>query len=182
VKVTELGITGLMLVEPRRFTDSRGWFMENWHAERYRDAGIDAEFVQDNVSYSTRNVLRGMHFQEPHPQGKLVWAVTGEIWDVAVDVRADSPTFGAWEGVTLSADNGRQLYLPPGFAHGFVVLSDSAIVTYKCTTKYRPEAERTLRWDDPEIGIDWPVREPVLSEKDRRGVGLAEVRAGLYIG
>ena len=182
MKVTELDLPGVLLIETRRFDDKRGWFLESWNAARYREAGVDLSFVQDNVSFSRKGVLRGLHFQDPHPQGKLVWVVQGEVWDVAVDVRRGSPTFGRWLGHTLSANNARQLFIPEGFAHGFVVLSETALVCYKCTAPYRPEAERTLRWDDPDVGIEWPISDPVVSEKDAGGSGLAEYVATLRAG
>jgi dTDP-4-dehydrorhamnose 3,5-epimerase len=172
VKVTELRLPGVLLFEPRRFEDHRGWFAESWNARRYRDAGLDASFVQDNTAFSRRGVLRGLHFQDPHPQGKLVWALAGEVWDVAVDVRPGSPTFGEWLSCTLSAENARQIFIPEGFAHGFLVLSDSALCCYKCTDLYRPEAEGTLLWNDPDLAIPWPIADPILSEKDREGLTL----------
>jgi dTDP-4-dehydrorhamnose 3,5-epimerase len=176
VNVTELDLPGVRLIEPRRFGDARGWFMEIWNQERYHAAGLEFGFVQDNLSFSSRGVLRGLHFQDPHPQGKLVWVGSGEIWDVAADVRPDSPTFGKWVASTLSAENGRQLFIPEGYAHGFVVLSEQALVAYKCTTPYRPECEHTIRWDDPDLGIDWPINAPIVSEKDVRGNWLAELK------
>lgn len=172
MKVQELTLPGLRLIEPRIFRDERGQFLETWNQLRYREAGLPRTFVQDNVSWSTRGVLRGLHYQEPHAQGKLVSVLRGEVWDVAVDIRTDSATFGQWMGVTLSAENGRQLYIPEGFAHGFVVLSDGALLSYKCTDYYHPETERTIRWNDPEIGIGWPVEDPILSAKDRAGEPL----------
>ncbi len=176
MKVTELELPGVLLIEPRLFHDARGLFLESWHRERYAAAGIAETFVQDNLSTSRRGVVRGLHFQrDPHAQGKLVHAVAGAIFDVAVDVRVGSPTFGRWLGRTLRAEEGHQLYIPPGFAHGFAALTDSATVAYKCTAPYTPEAERTVLWNDPEIGIEWPVGEAVLSEKDRGGLGLMEL-------
>ena len=160
-------LDGLLLLRPRIFSDDRGYFLETWSAERYAEAGIDLAFVQDNASYSKRGVLRGMHWQAaPHAQGKLVSVLHGEVFDVAVDVRPQSDTFGQWEGFTLSAENGHQLWIPPGFAHGFVVTSEDAVFHYKCTEVYTPEAERSLRWDDPTVGIEWPVSAPLLSGKD----------------
>jgi dTDP-4-dehydrorhamnose 3,5-epimerase len=175
VKVTELALPGVVLVEPRVFGDARGFFFESFSAARYAEAGIRAPFVQDNVSYSQRGVLRGLHLQHPHGQGKLVHVLRGEVFDVAVDVRVGSPTFGRWTGEYLSADNRRQLYIPPGFAHGFVVTSDDALFVYKCTDYYHPEAERSVRWDDPTIGIVWPLRDVELSAKDRAAPELAAV-------
>jgi len=179
MKVTETELPGVLLVEPRIFRDHRGFFFESWSAERYRQAGIPGPFVQDNVSRSSRGVLRGLHFQNPHPQGKLVTVLEGEVFDVAVDLRVGSPTFGKWAGYYLSAENGRQLYIPEGFAHGFVVTSEFAIFSYKCTEYYRPEADRSLRWNDPEIGIEWPVKEPVLSPKDATAPLLNELDTAL---
>jgi dTDP-4-dehydrorhamnose 3,5-epimerase len=161
------GLPDISLIEPRVFTDSRGFFMETWQAERYRQAHIPGPFVQDNYSYSIRGVLRGLHYQLKKPQGKLVYVLHGEVFDVAVDIRRGSPTFGHWMGEILSGDNHRQLYIPPGFAHGFYVLSEGAHFFYKCTEFYTPEDEYGLRWDDPALGIDWPVSDPLLSEKDR---------------
>ena len=172
--VHELKLPGLLLFTPDVYGDDRGFFLETWNAARYREHGLDAGFVQDNVSYSTHGVLRGLHYQDPHPQGKLVMVLRGEIFDVAVDIREDAATFGTWEGVTLSAENKRQLYVPPGFAHGFVVTGEEALVHYKCTDYYHPEAEGTIRWDDPAIGVDWPVETPTLSEKDAAGTRLHE--------
>ena len=150
--------------------DARGYFMETWQARRFHDAGIDLDFVQDNVSESSKGTLRGLHFQIEQAQGKLVRVVSGEVFDVAVDMRRSSPNFGKWVGEILSADNKHQLWVPPGFAHGFLVLSDTAMFEYKCTDYYAPEFERSVRWDDPEIGINWPLEkgeQPVLSPKDR---------------
>lgn len=172
--VQEFELPGLLLFTPDVYGDDRGFFLETWNAERYREHGLDADFVQDNVSYSTHGVLRGLHYQDPHPQGKLVMVLRGEIFDVAVDIREDAATFGAWQGVTLSGKNKQQLYVPPGFAHGFVVTGDQALVHYKCTDFYHPEAEGTIRWDDPAIGVDWPVEAPILSEKDAAGHRLGE--------
>lgn len=154
------------MIEPDCFGDQRGFFMETWQKERYRSFGIKEDFVQDNLSYSEHGVLRGLHFQNPQGQGKLVYVVRGEVYDVAVDIRRGSPTFGRWEGHYLSGDNKRQLYVPPGFAHGFCVTGESALFAYKCTDYYNREAEKGLLWNDPEIGIDWPLENPVLSGKD----------------
>ncbi|MDX1548780.1 MAG: dTDP-4-dehydrorhamnose 3,5-epimerase [Rhodothermales bacterium] len=164
IERTEL--EGVLIIEPQVFGDDRGFFMESWHARRYRQRGIPGEFVQDNISFSRKHVLRGLHFQNPSPQGKLVSVLDGEIFDVAVDIRTGSPTFGAWTSVVLSSEGKRQFFVPAGFAHGFVVLSDHALVNYKCTAYYDRAAERGIRWDDPEIGIAWPVEAPVLSPKD----------------
>ena len=174
MKFTETKITGVILIEPRVFRDDRGYFLESFQRERYAEAGIALEFVQDNHSYSSRGTLRGLHAQNRKPQGKLVRVVEGEVFDVAVDVRPESDTFGQWVGVTLSADNFYQLYIPPGLAHGFCVLSDVAQFEYKCTDYYDPDGEVSIRWDDPDIAIDWPIKAPVLSAKDADGVSLAE--------
>jgi dTDP-4-dehydrorhamnose 3,5-epimerase len=167
MKVIETSLPGVLCVEPRRFHDPRGYFFETFRRDRYESLGLAADFVQDNVSYSTRGVLRGLHYQNPHPQGKLISVLQGEVFDVAVDVRVGSPTFLRWTGMTLSAENGRQLMIPEGFAHGFVVTGDSALVLYKCTEFYRPDCESSLAWNDPALGIDWPIDTPILSEKDR---------------
>ena len=159
-------LEGVCLIQPRVFPDSRGFFTETYHARKYVEAGIDRAFVQDNYSFSSRHVLRGLHFQRKFPQGKLVYAVQGEIFDVAVDVRRDSPTYGQWEGHVLSSDNHHQLYIPEGFAHGFLVLSESAMVMYKCTELYVPSDDAGIIWNDPDVGIEWPVQNAILSDKD----------------
>ena len=204
----DAGLPGLRLVELAVHGDARGWFFESFRAACYRDLlGPQAVFVQDNVSSSTRGVLRGLHFQAHHPQGKLVGVIRGEIYDVAVDLRRDSPTFGQWRGMVLTQPGGltpaptaagaapssrpvrrsptsvpgtlyRQLWIPPGFAHGFATLSDMAIVQYKCTDYYRPDDEACLSWNDPTLGIDWPVDEPVVSARDRNGRAWADWVAG----
>lgn len=168
-------IPGIRIVDPQVYADPRGFFFEAWHRERYAQAGIPGTFVQDNVSRSTRDTLRGLHLQEPNGQGKLVQVLDGEVYDVAVDVRLGSPTFGLWEGFTLSAANRRQLYLPPGLAHGFCVLSDSALFAYKCTDFYRRDVEFSVRWNDPDIGIEWPVASPILSSKDAEAPRLSAI-------
>lgn len=160
-------IPGVLIIKPAVFGDERGFFMETYHSAKFRELGIDAPFVQDNHSRSARGVLRGLHYQEPNPQGKLVRAATGTIFDVAVDIRPASPTFGQWVGVELSAENKLQLWVPPGFAHGFCVTSETADVVYKCTTLYEPQNDKGIRWDDPAIGIEWPIEQPTLSAKDR---------------
>jgi dTDP-4-dehydrorhamnose 3,5-epimerase len=177
-------IPGVVLIEPQVHRDPRGFFLESWHAEKYRAGGVDAVFVQDNHSRSARGTLRGLHAQVRRPQGKLVRAVRGEIFDVAVDIRPDSPTFGRWAGATLTAENFRQLWVPPGFAHGFCVLSETAEVEYKCTDVYMKEDEIAIAWDDPEIGIRWPegLSEPLLSPRDRAAVSLAAARNWLTRG
>ncbi|MBP7827069.1 MAG: dTDP-4-dehydrorhamnose 3,5-epimerase [Verrucomicrobia bacterium] len=177
MNVTEFEIAGLRLIEPRVFGDARGFFLESWNERRYRDAGTPGPFVQDNLSFSRRGTLRGLHFQNPSAQAKLVSVLQGEVFDVAVDVRRSSPTFGRWQGVTLSAENKQQFFIPPGFAHGFAVLSETALFFYKCTAFYAPEHEVTLAWNDPDIGIRWPLADPVLSEKDQRGWRLQDIPA-----
>jgi dTDP-4-dehydrorhamnose 3,5-epimerase len=166
MNITETNLPGVLLIEPRLFTDNRGLFLETYHAERYLARNIGSRFVQDNLSFSGRGVLRGLHYQLGKPQGKLVMALQGEVYDVAVDIRKGSPTFGRWVGAVLSSKDYRQIYIPEGFAHGFCVLSETASVLYKCTDFYAPAEERGLRWDDPRLAIDWPVPDPVLSEKD----------------
>lgn len=177
MKVSPLSIPDVLLIEPQVFQDERGFFLESYQAEKFAAAGIPQPFVQDNHSASRRDVLRGLHYQIRQPQGKLLRAVVGEIFDVAVDLRRASPTFGQWAGVTLSAQNKQMFWVPPGFAHGFLVLSDWAEVLYKATDFYAPQWERTLRWDDPAVGISWPLspgRAPILSAKDAAGKFLAE--------
>ena len=171
----------VIVVEPDVFRDPRGFFLETYHAQKYRDGGITPTFVQDNHSRSVRGSLRGLHAQLNHPQGKLVRVLQGEIYDVAVDVRRGSPTFGRWIGVTLSAENFRQCYIPIGFVHGFCVTSETAEVEYKVTDLYDPSGEITLIWNDPALGIPWPITDPVLSAKDARGLTLAELTERLPI-
>ena len=170
---TQTEIPGVVVIEPQVFGDDRGYFMETYQKDQFAEAGIDKEFVQDNQSRSTRGVLRGLHFQKEHTQGKLVRVTSGRVFDVAVDVRRGSPSFGKWVGVELSAENHRQLWLPEGIAHGFIVLSDSADFLYKTTNYYTPAAERCIRWDDPALGIAWPAAAaPTLSAKDMQGLLL----------
>ncbi len=175
MNVIETELPGVVIVEPRVFRDDRGYFLETWNGARYASAGLPDRFVQDNLSFSTRGVLRGLHYQHPHGQGKLVSVVRGEVFDVAVDVRLGSPSFGKWVGVTLSAETGRELYIPPGFAHGFVVRGDSALFSYKCTEYYQPESEASLAWDDPDLAIAWPEDAPRLSPKDAAAPRLRDV-------
>jgi dTDP-4-dehydrorhamnose 3,5-epimerase len=175
VKVERTPLPGVLVVEPKVFGDHRGFFFETWNKTRYEEAGIHEVFVQDNVSYSTHGILRGLHIQNPSPQGKLVGVLKGEVFDVAVDIRRDSPTFGNWFGVTLSAENHKQLYIPPGFAHGFVVTGEDALFQYKCTDFYNPQGEFTLAWDDPDVGIVWPLESPTLSAKDQSGLRLKDI-------
>ena len=169
MEILDLPLAGLKLIRPRLFADSRGYFLETYQQKRFANVDLGQRFVQDNLSFSTRGVLRGLHYQYPTWQGKLVFAISGEIFDVAVDIRRDSPTFGQWYGVILDDRKHEQLYIPPGFAHGFCVLSETARVMYKCTDFYAPGEEYTLAWNDPELDIDWPLKDPVLSDKDAQG-------------
>ena len=166
MKVTTCDLPGLLIIEPDVFGDHRGFFLESWNRQRYRAAGLEFDFVQDNFSLSRRGTLRGLHFQNPFAQGKLVSVLQGEVFDVGVDIRRSSPTFSRWFGMTLSAENKRQFFLPPGFAHGFLVLSEMALFHYKCTDLYSPKDEQGFRWDDPDVGIKWPVENPILSQRD----------------
>lgn len=175
MQVTPTTLPDVLLVQPQVHADARGYFAETFHAERYARAGIAGPFVQDNLSFSQHGVLRGLHYQWPNPQGKLVYVLQGEVFDVAVDIRRDSPSFGHWVGVTLSAENHHQLWIPPGFAHGFCVSSESALVAYKCTALYAPECEHSIHWNDPDIGITWPTAAPHLSPKDAAAGTLASV-------
>jgi len=176
MKVSHSKLQGCLIIEPRVFGDERGFFLETFQADRYRrEAGIDLPFVQDNHSRSARGVLRGLHFQKTKPQGKLVRVVRGEVYDVALDIRKGSPTFGEWEGVILSEDNKKQFWVPPGFAHGFVVLSDTADFEYKCTDYYDPSDEGCILWSDPELDIAWPIANPVLSAKDQSAKRLVDL-------
>lgn len=177
MNVIKTNIEDVVIIEPKVFGDERGFFLETFQAERYKTlAGIELPFVQDNHSRSSKGVLRGLHFQKSKPQGKLVRVVRGEVFDVAVDIRKDSPTFGQWAGVLLSEENKRQFWVPPGLAHGFVVLSDVADFEYKCTDYYDPSDEGCLIWNDPEVGIEWPIDfEPQLSAKDLVGLTLAQL-------
>jgi dTDP-4-dehydrorhamnose 3,5-epimerase len=178
MKVIETTIPGVLVIEPKVFGDERGWFLESWQARRYADRGVPAEMVQDNQAYSRHGVLRGLHIQHPHAQGKLVQVLRGEVFDVAVDVRRGSPSFGRWVGVALSGENRRQLWVPPGFAHGYCVTGEDALFTYKCTDYYHPENELSVAWDDPAIAIEWPLTgDPVLSQKDAGAPRLSEIPA-----
>jgi dTDP-4-dehydrorhamnose 3,5-epimerase len=178
MNIIDTKIKGAVIIEPAVFGDSRGFFLETYQVQRYLDqAGIDHPFVQDNHSRSAKGVLRGLHYQKTKPQGKLVRVVRGEVFDVGVDLRKDSPTFGCWQGVWLSEDNHRQLWLPPGLAHGFVVTSESADFEYKCTDYYDPEDEGCLIWNDPHVGIEWPLENPLLSDKDKAGLSFKELSA-----
>jgi dTDP-4-dehydrorhamnose 3,5-epimerase len=175
MQISKTSLPDVLLVEPRVFGDARGYFMETYRQDRFADVGVPDVFVQDNESFSTRGILRGLHYQWPKPQGKLVRVLHGSVYDVAVDVRRGSETFGQWFGVELSAENKRQLWVPAGFAHGFCVSSDDALVVYKCTDYYAPECEHTLLWNDPAIGVSWPTDNPQLSAKDVEGIPLAEI-------
>jgi len=175
MNVLKCDIAGLVVLEPKVYGDERGFFLESWNRRRYAEAGIDADFVQDNLSMSRQGILRGLHFQNPQPQAKLMQVLQGEVFDVAVDIRRGSPTFGRWYGIRLSGENRRQFFVPAGFAHGFAVLSTTALFHYKCNAYYAPADEVTLRWDDPDIAIPWPIKEPKLSEKDSNGVRLRDL-------
>ena len=177
IKVTTCDIEGLYVIEPTVFKDERGYFMETYNQNDFKEAGLNMTFVQDNQSMSVKGVLRGLHFQKQYPQGKLVRAVRGTVFDVAVDLSSDSKTYGKWFGVTLSAENKKQFYIPEGFAHGFLVLSDEAEFAYKCTDFYHPDDEGGLLWSDPEIGVDWPIEpgmELIISDKDKKWSGLKD--------
>ena len=177
MNIIETAIPGVLIIEPRVFGDARGFFMETWNAAGFAAAGLDLTFVQDNHSRSQKGVLRGLHFQNPGPQGKLVRVTHGAVFDVAVDLRASSPTFGQWVGVELSAANNRMFWVPEGLAHGFLTLEDDTDFLYKCTAPYAPQSEHTLAWDDPMVGIDWPATglDPIISAKDAVGLALAQV-------
>lgn len=172
MKFLETKLKGVILIEPEKFTDERGFFLETYHENRYYKAGLPKLSLQDNMSYSLQNVVRGLHLQYPNPQAKLIYTPAGEIFDVAVDIRLGSPTFGQWVGEKLSSNNGRQLYVPEGFAHGFCVLSESAVVAYKCNRNYYPKNEITILWNDPYIGIEWPITDSILSGKDASAPAL----------
>jgi len=177
MKFIDTALPGVIVIEPDVFGDHRGFFMETWHRSRFREGGIDVDFVQDNHSRSLKHTLRGLHYQLKRPQGKLVRVIAGEVFDVVVDIRRSSPCFGRWAGERLSADNRRMLWVPPGFAHGFLVTSDSAEVCYKCTDYYAPQFERSVLWNDADIDITWPLQNgvaPLLSDKDRNGQRLSE--------
>ncbi|MBB1088083.1 dTDP-4-dehydrorhamnose 3,5-epimerase [Lysobacter sp. SG-8] len=175
MKVIETGLPGCIVIEPQVFGDDRGFFFESFNLDKLADHGLQPAFVQGNVSSSTQGVLRGLHYQWPKPQGKYVSVVEGEVWDVAVDIRRGSPHFGQWTAVHLSAENKRHFWIPEGFAHGFVTLSERAVFTYLCTATYDRDADAGIRWNDPGLAIDWPVSSPVLSEKDGRAPFLDEV-------
>ena len=177
MKVIKTELADIKIFEPTVFSDSRGCFLETWQKKNYETAGIELSFVQDNVSVSRKNVLRCLHYQYPHSQGKLVQVLAGEVLDIAVDIRLGSPTFGKWVSVELSETNHRQLYIPSGFAHGFCVISDKAIFSYKCTNYYNPASEGGIIWNDPDLNISWPVDKPELSAKDSKHPKLANITA-----
>lgn len=173
------GLQGLLVIEPKVFRDDRGFFLEPYNALRYKASGVDVDFVQDNHSFSTRGVLRGLHFQTKPGQAKLLRCGRGKIWDVAVDIRPDSSTFGKWWGIELDSETHRQLYIPVGFAHGFCVLSEEAEVFYKCSAVYDPATESGIAWNDPDIGVGWPILDPVISARDQNNQSFAQYRAAL---
>ena len=175
MKFIQTPLSDLVVIEPKVFADSRGFFMEIFHAKKFLCAGIEANFVQDNHSVSEKGTLRGLHYQLPHAQGKLVRVTEGSVFDICVDIRHGSPTFGRWFGIEISAENKKELWIPPGFAHGFCVTSRKASFLYKCTDYYTPSAEHTLLWNDPELNINWPLENPILSEKDTRGLPLKNI-------
>jgi len=177
MKVVETELPGCLVLEPQVFGDARGFFYESFNRDKLVAAGLDLQFVQGNVSQSARGVLRGLHYQWPKPQGKLVSVLDGEVWDVAVDIRRGSPTFGRWTAVVLSAENKRHFWIPEGFAHGFVVLSETALFTYLCTETYDRAADAAIRWDDAQLAVDWPVRSPLVSDKDAAAPFLDAVPA-----
>jgi len=177
IRISATELPGILLIEPRVFEDPRGFFLETHHQRKYSEAGLDAQFVQDNHSHSKRDTLRGLHYQLAHPQGKLIYAACGEIFDVAVDLRRSSSAFGKWYGARLSSENHLQIYIPPGFAHGFCVLSDRADVVYKCTDFYYADDDLGILWSDPDIGIRWPISEPIISEKDKALPALSQLSA-----
>jgi dTDP-4-dehydrorhamnose 3,5-epimerase len=179
MQVTETKLSGVLIIEPKVFGDQRGFFKETFQLERYKEAGIDLPFVQDNHSRSQKGVLRGLHLQKSRPQGKLVSCSAGVVYDVAVDVNPESSTFGQYVGLELSAENHKQLWIPPGYAHGFCVLTETADFQYKCTDLYFPEDEGGLIWNDPDVAIDWPIKNPLLSDKDLKLPTLAEIKLGV---
>jgi dTDP-4-dehydrorhamnose 3,5-epimerase len=183
MKVIASSLPGVCVIEPSVFGDQRGFFMETYQQQRYMENGIDATFVQDNISLSVQNTLRGLHYQHPRGQAKLVQVLQGEVFDVAVDIRKGSPTWGQWFGAMLSSENKRQMFIPDGYAHGFCVTSETALFAYKCGDFYMPENEGGIRWDDPDIGIQWPINTPILSDRDKSYTGLkgvAEERLPVY--
>lgn len=177
MKILKTSLPGVLIIEPQIFEDRRGYFMETYHHNKYDEVGLNCNFVQDNLSCSVYGTLRGLHFQHPHGQAKLVQVMFGEVFDVAVDIRLSSPTFGQWIGEYLSDENRRQLFIPPGFAHGFYVVSDKAVFSYKCSDFYSPESEHGILWSDPHLGIDWPTNTPLLSDKDSKYSVLKDIPA-----
>ena len=175
MEVTRSDLLDALIIQPKKFGDHRGFFVETYQEQRYVDNGLRDRFVQDNLSSSTYGVLRGLHYQHTYPQGKLVSVIKGEVFDVAVDIRVNSPTFGKWQSVLLTENDMNQFWVPPGFAHGFVVLSETAIFAYKCTDTYHPETEIAIRWDDPDLGIIWPIKDPKISAKDEKAIRLKDV-------
>ena len=176
MKVEKTNLDGVLVIKPETFEDNRGFFLESFNKDKYAKEGIEYNFVQDNHSRSSKGVLRGLHFQKTKPQGKLIRVVRGMVYDVAVDIRIDSPTYGQWESVILSEENKTQFWIPPGFAHGFLVLSDIADFEYKCTDYYEPSDEHSLLWNDPDLNISWPIEEPKLSQKDKNALLLANLK------
>jgi dTDP-4-dehydrorhamnose 3,5-epimerase len=174
MKISTCDIPGLVIIDPKVFGDARGYFFESWNEQRY-DLIVQARFVQDNISFSRKGIVRGLHFQNPNGQGKLIQVFQGEVFDVAVDLRRSSPTFRKWHGILLSAENKKQFYIPPGFAHGFAVTSDTALFHYKCTEFYSQKDEMALKWDDPDLGIAWPIPKPTISERDAKGLRLRDI-------
>jgi len=175
MNVKETKLPGVLVLEPDVFSDQRGYFLETWNSKRYENAGITGPFVQDNISFSTKGVLRGLHYQYPQSQGKLVQVLSGQVVDIAVDIRAGSPTYGQWFSQVLSDTNHKQLYIPPGFAHGYCVTSETAVFSYKCTDFYNPATENGIIWNDPDLNIEWPIAKPVLSDKDSNYARLKDL-------
>lgn len=175
MNIIETKLPGVLILEPKVFSDERGYFLETWHSTHYEDIGIHGPFVQDNISFSKKNVLRGLHYQFPQSQGKLIQVLSGQVVDVAVDIRIDSPTYGQWISEVLSDTNHKQMFIPPGFAHGYCVISETAVFAYKCTEFYNPATEHGIIWNDSELNIDWPVKEPVLSAKDKNYARLKDI-------
>lgn len=179
MKIQRTDFEGLVYIEPKVFGDNRGWFYESWNRERFYEIGITEDFVQDNLSFSCKGVLRGLHYQKPYTQGKLVSVIEGEVWDVVVDLRKNSSTFGKWQGFTLTGNKKEQLYIPKGFAHGFCVVSETAIFQYKCTDKYSPGSEHGIIWNDSTLNIPWPAKDPIISEKDKKYPCFSELTDNL---
>lgn len=175
MNIIETKLPGILILEPKLFSDERGYFLETWHSTRFENAGIPGPFVQDNISFSKKGVLRGLHYQYPRSQGKLIQVLWGEVLDVAVDIRAGSPTYGRWISEVLSEANHKQMYIPPGFAHGYCVTSETAVFLYKCTEFYNSATEHGIIWNDPELNIDWPVKKPILSAKDKNYARLKDI-------